>query len=68
MPEVMIGFPMSATTWFMVYGLMWVPVLAIFVILFSVGTGLGENDDATTEEAHAEAAPQHESHSMPHAA
>ena len=73
MPQVMIGIPMSASTWILFYSVMWVPVVVFYAVLFSVGTRWGEEESTMTppiggEPTKEQAQPKHERPAFPHAA
>ena len=68
MSGVMSGIPMSAFSWVLIYALMWVPVIVIFIVLFSVGSGLGPNEEATVHPISTKPAPKQEPQPVRHAA
>jgi len=58
---------MSAVSFLLIYAAMWAVATGIYVVLFSVGSGLGPKEDMghrVVSEPEAEA----KSHRMPHAA
>ena len=74
MPQVMIGIPMSASTWILLLAVMWLPVIVFYGVLFSVGSGWGEEEATMAPPVGGEPTkkqkpqPEHERPSLPHAA
>lgn len=70
MPEtpVMIGIPMSATSWLLIYAMMQLMVVAIYAVLFSVGTGLEPEEAETVHPITGKPTRKDESHPIRHAA
>lgn len=64
----MSGIPMSAFSWVLIYAVMWLVPVAIYVVLFSVGSGLGSKEAGTVHPISAKPTPKEESHPVRHAA
>lgn len=48
MTETMLGAPLSAFSLLFMLAVMWVAPLAFYVIVFSVGSGLGSDEESET--------------------
>ena len=64
----MLGIPMSPATWLLTYALMDLVVVAIYAVLFSVGTGLEPKEAETVHPMSGKPTRKDESHRIPHAA
>jgi hypothetical protein len=64
----MLGIPMSPSTWLLTYALMDLVVVAIYAVLFSVGTGLEPKEAETVHPMRGRPTRKDESRPISHAA
>jgi hypothetical protein len=64
----MSGIPMSASSWLLTYAVMWLVVVAIYIVLFSVGSGMEAKEAESIHPTSGKPTRKNESHSVRHAA
>ena len=65
---IMFGIPVSAFSWLLLYAMMWLVVVAVYVVLFSVGAGLEPKGAETVHPIVGKPTRKDESHAIRHAA